>query len=129
MDKTLPKFARDEILTGLQKLMMLRPDGAPPNNGIKLTASVWMEAMASLPIKWDEQRDAGRISQGFSRLLAEIERWPTPKMLIERLPPRKELPKLGHKENLSPEEKRRGQENLRKLYQKLTDLFERKKQW
>ena len=126
MDKTLPKFARDEILTGLQKLMMLRPDGAPPNSGIKLTASVWMEAMASLPIKWDEQQGAGRITQGFARLLAEIERWPTPKMLIKNLPPRKELPQLEHKRQLTPEEEKRGRENLKKMYQKIANVLKGK---
>ena len=129
MDKPLPKFARDEILTGLQKLMMLRPDGAPPNSGIKLTASVWMEAIASLPIQWDEQQDEGRITRAFACLLAEIERWPTPKMLIRCLPPRPEPPKLEHKRQLTPEEKARGRENLKKLYQIIAEIFERKKQW
>ena len=129
MDKTLPKFVRDEILTGLQKLMMLRPDGAPPNSGIKLTASVWIEAIASLPIRWDEQQDAGRITRAFACLLAEIERWPTPKMLIKPLPPREELPQLEHKRQLTPEEKARGRENLKKLNQKIAEIFERKKQW
>ena len=129
MDKPLPKFARDEILTGLQKLMMLRPDGAPPNSGIKLTASVWMEAIASLPIQWDEQQDAGRITRAFACLLAEIERWPTPKMLIRCLPPRPEPPKLEHKRQLTPEEEARGRENLKKLYQIIAEIFERKKQW
>lgn len=129
MDKPLPKFARDEILTGLQKLMMLRPDGAPPNSGIKLTASVWMEAIASLPIQWNEQQDAGRITRAFACLLAEIERWPTPKMLIRCLPPRPEPPKLEHKRQLTPEEEARGRENLKKLYQIIAEIFERKKQW
>ena len=122
MDKPLPKFARDEILTGLQKLMMLRPDGAPPNSGIKLTASVWMEAIASLPIQWDEQQDAGRITRAFAC-------WPAPKMLIKHLPPRKELPQLEHKKQLTPEEEARGRENLKKLYQIIAEIFERKKQW
>lgn len=126
MDKTLPKFVRDEILTGLQKLMMLRPDGAPPNSGIKLTASVWMEAIASLPIQWDEKQDAGRVTRAFTCLLAEIERWPTPKMLIKHLPPREELPQLEHKRQLTPEEKARGRENLKKLNQKIAEIFERK---
>jgi hypothetical protein len=71
MSKPLPKFVSDELLTGLQKLMMLRLEGAPPADGIKLTASVWMEAIASLPIQWDEQQDAGRFTRAFACLLAE----------------------------------------------------------
>ena len=125
MSKPLPKFVSDELLTGLQKLMMLRLEGAPPADGIKLTASVWMEAIASLPIQWDEQQDAGRITRAFACLLAEIERWPAPKMLIKHLPPRKELPQLEHKKQLTAEEQARGRENLKKLNQKITEISER----
>lgn len=128
-NKELPKFARDEVLSGLQKLVMLRPDGTPPNTGIRLTASVWCEALTATSISWDEQLDKGRITAGFTRLFAEIERWPTPKMLIRCLPPRPEPPKLEHKKQLTPEEEARGRENLKKLYQKIAEIFERKKQW
>lgn len=126
MSKPLPKFVSDELLTGLQKLMMLRLEGAPPADGIKLTASVWMEAIASLPIQWDEQQDAGRVTRAFACLLAEIERWPAPKMLIKHLPPRKPPPQLEHKKRLTAEEQARGRENLTKLYQKIAEIFERK---
>ena len=126
MSKPLPKFVSDELLTGLQKLMMLRLEGAPPADVIKLTASVWMEAIASLPIQWDEQQDAGRVTRAFACLLAEIERWPAPKMLIKHLPPRKELPQLEHKKQLTAEEQARGRENLKKLNQKIAEIFERK---
>ncbi|OAM30338.1 hypothetical protein A7P96_06940 [Eikenella sp. NML03-A-027] len=129
MSKPLPKFVSDELLTGLQKLMMLRLEGAPPADGIKLTASVWVEAIASVNISWAEQLDKGRITAGFTRLFAEIERWPTPKMLIRCLPPRPEPPKLEHKRQLTPEEEARGRENLKKLYQIIAEIFERKKQW
>ena len=129
MSKPLPKFVSDELLTGLQKLMMLRLEGAPPADGIKLTASVWVEAIASVNISWAEQLDKGRITAGFTRLFAEIERWPTPKMLIRCLPPRPEPLKLEHKKQLTPEEKARGRENLKKLYQIIAEIFERKKQW
>lgn len=129
MSKPLPKFVSDELLTGLQKLMMLRLEGAPPADGIKLTASVWVEAIASVNISWVEQLDKGRITAGFTRLFAEIERWPTPKMLIRCLPPRPEPPKLEHKRQLTPEEKARGRENLKKLYQIIAEICERKKQW
>ena len=36
---------------------------------------------------------------------------------------------LEHKRQLTPEEKARGRENLKKLYQKIAEIFERKKQW
>ena len=126
MSKPLPKFVSDELLTGLQKLMMLRLEGAPPADGIKLTASVWVEAIASVNISWAEQLDKGRVTRAFACLLAEIERWPAPKMLIKHLPPRKELPQLEHKRQLTAEEQARGRENLKKLYQIIAEIFERK---
>ena len=90
MNKTtaLPPGLRNEVLLGLQKLVMLRLQGAPPEEGIKLVAAVWLEALAALPVAWDDTLDAGRISRAFARLLPLVERWPPPRLLIEQLPPR-----------------------------------------
>lgn len=115
--KTLPKFARLEVLEGLQKLVMLRPEGVPPSSGIRLTASVWIEALIATRIQWDEQLDKGRIAAGFTKLFMEIERWPTPKMLIERLPQRPERLKLkAPKEVWTPEELERNKRRVAEAY-------------
>lgn len=117
----LPKFARIEVLEGLQKLVMLRPEGAPPGSGIRLTASVWFEALVATRISWDEQLDKGRITVGFTRLFMEIDRWPTPKMLIERLPPRPEPLKLEAPRKVWTEEEiKRNKERLAEMVDMLT---------
>lgn len=115
--KPLPPFAQQEVLRGLQKLVALRLQGAPPEEGIKLTAAVWLEAVATLPIGWDRQQDEGRIQAAFAQLAVDAERWPPPKMLIERLPPRPEPKLLTHRYHATPEDEARGRENLKKLYQ------------
>lgn len=115
--KPLPAFVQHEVLRGLQKLVALRLQGAPPEEGIKLTAAVWLEAMAALPIGWDKQQDAGRITAAFAQLALDAERWPPPKMLIERLPKRPPLPQLAYDRTPTPEEEARGKENLKKIYQ------------
>ncbi len=113
----LPDFARRETIRGLQKLVMLRLQGAPPEEGIELVAAVWLEALASLKIGWEEQHDQGRIQAAFSRLIADAERWPPPKMLIERIPPRPPPKALPHYRYTTPEEEALGHENLKQLYQ------------
>lgn len=115
--KPLPPFVRREVLRGLQKLAALRLQGAPPREGIKLTAAVWLEAIATLRIGWDRQQDAGRITAAFAQLAVDAERWPPPKMLIERLPPRPEPKLLNYQYHATPEQEARGRENLKKLYQ------------
>lgn len=117
MDKPVPDFVNNEIVRGLQKLMMLRLQGAPPEEGIELVAVVWIEALMALPIGWDEQQDQGRIQAAFVKLISDTERWPPPKMLIERLPPRPEPKLLAYQYHATPEQEARGKENLKKLYQ------------
>ena len=124
--KPLPAFVQQEVLRGLQKLVALRLQGAPPEEGIKLTAAVWLEAMAALPIGWDKQQDAGRITAAFAQLAVDAERWPPPKMLIERLPKRPPLPQLAYDRTPTPEERARAQENLRKIKQSIKDIVQKK---
>lgn len=111
----LPAFVQTEVLRGLQKLLMLRLQGAPPEEGIKLTAAVWLEILAAHPTGWNEAADAGRIQTAFIRLAANAERWPPPKMLIDHLPPRPIRPALEQKRTTSPEEQAKIRQNLAKL--------------
>ena len=85
-------WIRREIAEGMQKLLVLRLPGTPPEDAIVVTATVWMEALLSMSIRWDESLDAHRIRRAFSLLIRGCDRWPAPKHLIENLgnrdPPR-----------------------------------------
>lgn len=121
---TLPDFARRELIEGLQKLMLLRLQGAPPEDMIEGVALMWIETLA-YKRSWLEAQDAGRIKQAFLSLAQSLKQWPTPSMLIECLPPRRPnaKPLLNHHRQLSEEEKAANRQRLRQI---LTQLQQKK---
>ena len=89
------RWLRVEIGTGLQRLLLLRLKDAPPAETIGLTGEVWLEAVSTMNIAWDESLDAVRIREAFTRMSQVCEEWPAPKKLFELMPKRpqpKELP-------------------------------------
>lgn len=74
-----------EVATGLQKLMTLSLDRTPAADLITATARVWHEALQVGRV-WDQERDAKRIREGFTRLALNSKRWPTVEELISSLP-------------------------------------------
>lgn len=75
----------NEILTGMQKLLTLSLDRTPAMDLITGTAMTWHEAMTYRRV-WDQDRDAARIRDGFSRLALNAKRWPTVDDLITAMP-------------------------------------------
>lgn len=82
-------FIRQEVIEGIQRLYTLRLQGAPPEDGVVATAEVWVAALKKRFAGWSEEQDAGRIGQGFDELVATALRWPSPALLIGKIPPRK----------------------------------------
>lgn len=78
------------------KLFVLRLPSTPAEDAIGLTAEVWLDALESLPITWNETQDRARVRQAFRRLLRQVEKWPAPKHLVDQLgnrdPPPRALP-------------------------------------
>lgn len=103
-------FINEEVVEGLQKLYTLRLPSAPAAEDIALTAQVWIETLRSYPVAWCDQ-DRGRIKQAFSILISDVDRWPTPRQLIQRLPQRRPLPALAQPK-LSDEEIRHNKDKL-----------------
>ncbi len=88
-----PKWLNVSIAQGLAGLVLLRLPNTPPEDMIKATAKVWVTALTTVKLYggWNEVEDKWRIESAFTRLYAECDRFPSPKMLIERLPKRKVL--------------------------------------
>lgn len=103
-------WLRATIAKGLAGLVVLRLSGQPPEDMIIKTAEIWVKAILHQKIYngWNEQDDKWRIEEAFLTLYAECDRFPSPKMLLERLPKRKVLtlpePKITV---LTPEERER----------------------
>lgn len=90
MDET---WLRATIAKGLAGLVVLRLQGQPPEDMITKTAEIWVKAILHQKIfnGWNEQEDKWRIEEAFLTLYAECDRFPSPKMLLERLPKRRIL--------------------------------------
>jgi len=104
---------RSAIIDGFQRLLVLRLDGQPPADAVHATAAVWFSALWALEA-WEQDRDQDRIAAGFLALAQTCDRWPAPKHLRERLPPRKENAKPEAR-TLSGEEVKANLARLRRL--------------
>lgn len=87
MDET---WLRATIAKGLAGLVVLRLQGQPPEDMITKTAEIWVKAILHQKIfnGWNEQEDKWRIEEAFLTLYSECERFPSPKMLLDRMPKR-----------------------------------------
>jgi hypothetical protein len=82
------------IIEGLQLLMTLRLSGAPALDMIDEVGDVWLLTFSrGRNIDWQDG-DGERVRAAFVAVAAHAERWPTPSMVLDRLPPRKERPRL-----------------------------------
>jgi hypothetical protein len=88
------KWLEREIARGLQGLIALRLVGSPAEDSIELTLDVWLVAIESMSVNWNEQLDAERVRRGFRTLYRICDRWPPPRMFLESLGPREPPPPL-----------------------------------
>lgn len=87
MKTDAPEWFRQSIAEGLIRLVACALPGQPPADTIALTREVWIDALWP-GIAWDETVDRARIKEGFRRLCGELDRWPNPVHLRQRLPAR-----------------------------------------
>jgi hypothetical protein len=88
-----PKWFRVAISEGLIRLVALSLPNTPSHETIELTKEAWIAALYEGRV-WVES-DAGRIAAGFRSLARKVDRWPAPRLLLDHLPARPELPKLN----------------------------------
>ena len=108
-----------EIITGLQKLYALRLQGTPPEDAIVGTAQVWLEAIYSSRIQWDEALDKQRVRQSFTSLCRQAERWPAPKHFIDNLGSRPQ-PQALPKPRYPPDQAKANLSKIRQLLNQWT---------
>mgnify|MGYP000859830301 FL=1 len=82
----LPKSIHNAVIDGVQRLYVLRLDGAPADDTLPLTTQVWLDAIGYRR-QWADD-DLPRLQQAFVALTATARRWPQPATLLELLPPR-----------------------------------------
>lgn len=118
----LPRWIEREVARGLQGLIALRLSGAPGEDAVVLTLDIWLAALAQRVSGWTEELDAPRIQAAFRALYSQCTQWPTPRQLLDAVPPRAPAPALPAPQ-LTPEQRARNRARLDALMQ---DLFRRK---
>lgn len=111
--KTLPDWAINELIEGIQLLYALRLIATPPEDALEQTVQAWSIVLASHG-NYDE-RDIGRIKQGFLNLATWLERWPAPTQLLNVMPSRPE-PRYLPPPPLTPEEQTQRNGFFSRLY-------------
>ena len=88
----MPDWAYNQMIEGLQKLLVLRLQGSPPADTIGALAMVWEEALTPITWAWQPETDGARLPAAFRRLISQAEKWAQPAQLIKQIPPRTEPP-------------------------------------
>ena len=100
------RFVSEEIVTGLRLLLLLRLEGTPAKDTITMVGKTWIIAFFRLKTNWTEEKDRWRIREAFEKFNSQVkstDRWPTPRQIIDLLPPR--IPPLMlNKPERTPEE-------------------------
>lgn len=112
------KWLEREVARGLQGLLALRLVGSPPEDSIELTLDVWLAAIESLSVNWNEQLDAERVRRAFRTLYRICDRWPAPKVFLDNLGNR-DPPKALPPPRISEERRKKNVALLRELMKKL----------
>lgn len=89
-----PAWLRTEVITGLQRLLLLNLRGGPALETIEGVALAWCDACVCWPIEWQAEADAPRLRQAFRSLAASCREWPAPVQLRDALPARTPPPQL-----------------------------------
>lgn len=112
------KWLEREIARGLQGLIALRLSGAPADDSVTLTLDVWLAAIESLSVNWNEQLDAERVRRAFRTLYRICDRWPPPKVFLDNLGNR-DPPKALPPPPISEEQRKKNVALLREMMKKL----------
>lgn len=112
------KWLEREIARGLQGLIALRLTGAPADDSVTLTLDVWLAAIESLSVNWNEQLDADRVRRAFRTLYRICDRWPAPKLFLDNLGNR-DPPKALPPPQISEEQRKKNVALLREMMKKL----------
>ncbi|XXQ69008.1 hypothetical protein ACKLNO_03885 [Neisseriaceae bacterium B1] len=124
--RKMPDWAYNQMIDGLQKLLVLRLQGAPPADTISALAAVWEEALTPHTWAFERDLDEQRLPSAFRQLIAQAERWQQPAQLIKLIPPRPERQVAGLLEQKTPpptpEQRQHAAENKRQILQHLSNI-------
>ena len=83
--KKMPDWAYNQMIDGLQKLLVLRLSGAPPADTVTALAAVWEEALTPYTWYYDKGTDGRRLPQAFAAVVQSAALPPRPETDVLRL--------------------------------------------
>lgn len=116
----MPPKVNNTLVECLQYTLTLRLDYAPAADAIEGTMMAWQTTFDNLPWAWDEERDSQRLKQAFATFWANAERFPTPRLIIDSLPPALPSAVLLLPHNPTPEQKEQGRQRIQEILSHLT---------
>lgn len=125
--RKMPDWVYNQMIDGLQKLLVLRLQGAPPADTISALAAVWEEALTPHTWPFDEQLDHNRLPTAFKRVIQHAEKWVQPAQVIREIPPRSESAVSGLIEQKQPALSEAERERNRQYIQQLLNTIARAK--
>ena len=93
--KTPEAWFENCIVDGLSAMFSLSLQGTPAMEVLPITAKTWAQVLWQQPIGWERDADVWRLQDAFMRLMGRVDRFPAPKTLMDVLPERKVLVKIG----------------------------------
>ena len=113
-----PGWLQALVAEGLQRLLVLRLDGAPAADMAEGVMLAWLDALLVRNSNWQQDADAARVREAFRSLAASAQRWPAPAQWFEHLRPRAQPPLLEPPPP-SPEQRERVRALLQQARQNL----------
>lgn len=84
----VPYWLGEIVKYHIERLRLLNLDGAPLGKSMGVVTVIFAESITASASGWDESLDAWRLRQAFIQLEKHCDRWPSPRMVIDRMPPR-----------------------------------------
>ena len=91
----VPNWMLAAVAAGLQRLILLGLPFAPSAETMEGTARAWADAFWFSHRHWIESSDSQRIAVAFRIIASQVDRFPTPKQVLDAMPnrpPQRKLP-------------------------------------
>lgn len=85
------KWLKRAIVEGMQTCITVRLRSAPALETMESVARIWVAVFENQPVAWDEELDLWRIRKAFLMVIGESETFPTPKKVLDCMPPRRTM--------------------------------------
>lgn len=119
------EWLKPVLAKGMAMLLLLRLKNAPPEDAVKATLQTWFQVITYKKC-WEQELDQWRFEEAFMRLSQTCDWFPSPKQLLEVIPPR-EIPALPEPV-LSEEQREKNRARLQAMMAQLRGKMVCKKQ-